>query len=195
MDPQLVFAVAFAALFGVLLVVHGVTVYHPWFFGSNPRVVQMRRRLYWWFMRERVPSMWAMPAGVPLGLGSLAVALGAWLLGHDQDDPIGLAAALIGLAAWAISFPLAWLRPSWFLAGWHQRELERERAGLQPLMPMPEAGPRFTMTHRERALGFVMVVLAIAGVAVGRLGPAALIGLAVLLGILATARIVDRHSQ
>jgi len=183
----LIFAVAFMVLLGGWLVAFGATVYHGWLFASLPWVTQTRRRLYWWFMAPRASMAWALPGAFPFGLSVLALALGTWLITQDSKDPLGIAAAAGGFVGMWTSILLAWLRPSWFLARWHRAELERERAGQDPLIPPPDAGRTMTMTRREQVIGYLLVGLLVVAWWIGLLPPAVLIGAATVLGILAVA--------
>jgi hypothetical protein len=188
-DPVLVLTVVAAMTgAGLALVAHGITVYHGWLFDSHPWVVRVRRRTYWHFMRTGVPSAWGIPGTLSLGISLLSLSLGTWLLSSDQSDGIGLAAALIGLLGMFASFVLAWLRPRWFLAGWHRMEVERERAGLEPLLPPPSDGPTMSMTRREYTTGLALVGMLFIVWWVFALPPAVLISAATLLGILGIAR-------
>ena len=173
---------------GLAFVAHAITVYHGWLFDSNPWVVDVRRRTYWHYMRTGVPSAWAIPGALPLGISLLSLGIGAWLLSSDRSDAIGLAAALIGLLGMLASFVLAWLRPPWFLARWHRIEVERERSGLEPLIPPPSDGPTMSMTRREYITGLALIGILIIVWWVFDLSPAVLVSAATLLGILGIAR-------
>jgi hypothetical protein len=78
------------------------------------------------------------------------------------------------------------------MARWHRTELERERAGQEPLIPPPDAGRTMTMTRREQVIGYLLVGLLVVAWWIGLLPAAVLIGTAAVLGILAVAEVRQR---
>lgn len=183
-DPALPFAIGFCLLMGLGLMLHGLIVYHGWLLGSHPRVVQLRRRLYWHAIRAGWPFAWAMPGNLWYGVSMLLLGLGAWRLAIEQEDGLAAALALVGLVGMFVVLGLAWLRPPWFLAPWHRAGLKRERAGLPPAIPPPREGPTMTMTRRERTFGLVLAGLLILAWWAFSLSGVILIGVAAILGIL-----------
>lgn len=186
MDFRLVVAVVFCLVVGTGMLLHGLVVYRGWVIGSHPRVVELRRRLYWHAMRTRWPFHWVLPGGVWLGLSTMALGVAVWRSATiGEDDAVGALLALGGFLGMWISIGLAWLRPSWFLAGWHRHELERERDGLPPALPSPESGPVMTMTRTERRIGFALIALVVAVWWLFSLPAAVLIPIGGLLGMMA----------
>jgi hypothetical protein len=177
---------------GVVLAIWGAAVYRGWIFGSNSWVVASRRRMYWHHMRAGVSGTWLQPAVVPYALSWALLGVGGFLIGADENSRIGPWLGIFGLLGMLVSGLLAWRRPSWFLASWHRIEIEREKAGLAPLLPEPPEGRPITMTRRERRIGFVFVALGLIVSWILGLSPAVLIGLSPVLGILAVAEIRDR---
>ena len=179
-------------VFGVLLATWSAVVYRGWLFRSSTWAVATRRRVYWHQMRPGISGSWLQPAFVPFALSFALLGVCGFLIGADKESRIGAFIGLLGLLGMLVSALLAWRRPAWILAPWHRTEIDREQAGLEPLMPPPPEGRSFTMTRRDRRIGFVFVAVAlIVSWFLGVL-PGALIGVAPLLSILAVAEIRDR---
>jgi hypothetical protein len=179
-------------VFGVVFAIWGAAVYRGWLFASSSWAEATRRRVYWHQMRPGISGSWLQPGVVPFALSFALLGVCGFLIGADEESRIGAFVGLLGLLGMLVSALLAWRRPSWFLAPWHRTEIEREQAGLEPLMPPPPEGRSFTMTRRDRRIGFVFVALAlIVSWFLGVL-PGALIGAAPLLSLLAVAEIRDR---
>jgi hypothetical protein len=176
----------------VVLAIWSAVVYRGWFFGSHPWAEMTRRRLYWHYMRAGISLAWLQPAVVPYALSFALLGVGAFFIAADEESRIGAWLGALALLGMLVSALLAWRRPSWFLAEWHRAENERERAGLTPLLPPPPDGPSFTMTRRERRIGFLFVAIGLIVSWILGLSPAVLIGLAPVLGILTVAEIRDR---
>jgi hypothetical protein len=146
-------ALAFGIILGLWLIPSGALVYHGWLFANHPRVVQTRGRLYWRGMRAGMPYAWTIPAAVPAGLGLIAWCVAAAILTAEPENAYGIWLGLVGFPLIFLPLFLAWRRTRWFLAPWHRAEIEREAAGLEPLIPPPADGPHKTMTRRELLLG------------------------------------------
>ena len=179
-------------VFGVLLALWSGVVYRGWLFGSSTWAVATRRRLYWYQMRPGISGSWLQPGLVPFALSFALLGVCGFFIGADEESRFGAFVGVLGMLGMLVSALLAWRRPSWLLAPWHRTEIERERAGLEPLIAPPPEGRSFTMTRRDRRFGFVFVAIAlIVSWALGVL-PGALIGAAPLLSLLAIAEIRDR---
>jgi hypothetical protein len=176
----------------VVLAIWSAVVYRGWLFGSHPWADVTRRRLYWHYMRTGISLAWLQPAVVPYALSFALLGVGGFFIAADRESRIGGGLGALALLGMLVSALLAWRRPSWFLAEWHRAEIEREQAGLEPLLPPPPDGPSVTMTRRERRIGFLFVALGLIISWILGLSPAVLIGLAPVLGILAVAEIRDR---
>jgi len=193
-DPILVFAVAFFMGIGGWLTFFGVVVYHGWVFGSHRWVVRMRRRFFWHGMRSGMPYAWLAPGMIPMGLGSIAWGVGAWLITANPDDGVGIALAALGFPLIFVPVFLSWRRVGWFLAPWHRTEVERERAGLEPLVPQPPEGPQMTITLRDMLFGLALVAACLVLWWVTEV-VAFLIGALNTLGLLGAMRLVDSRSR
>ena len=191
MDLSAILVLAFCLALGGWLILFGVVVYHGWILGSLPWAVRTRRRVFWHGIRAGMSYAWALPAAIPMGLGLIAWGTGAWILATGASQSVAVVLVLIGFPLIFVPAFLAWRRVEWFLAPWHRLEVERERAGLDPLMPMPEEGAQMTMTPRETAIG---LVLAAAGVVLWWVteAPAFVIGSFSVLGLMGAMRLVDR---
>ena len=173
--------------------IHGLVVYRGWVIGAHPWVVELRRRLYWHAVRTQWPFHWMLPGGVWFGLSLSLLGTGLWrVTAAGEDDTAGMLLVLGGFFGTCIAIGLSWLRPPWFLASWHRRELERERAGLPPLLPAPARGPVMTMTSTERRIGFAMVGLLVAAWWLLSLPARVLIGISGLLGVIALSPVRDK---
>ena len=179
---------------GTWLTFFGVVVYHGWVFGSHPWSVRTRRRFFWHGMRSGMPYAWAVPGAVPMGLGCIAWGVGAWLIIANPEDGLGIALALLGFPLIFVPMFLSWRRVGWFLAPWHRTEVERERAGLEPLIPPPAEGPQMTITPRAMLFGLALVAACLVLWWVTEAVPF-LIGALNLLGLMGAMRLVDRRGR
>ncbi len=179
-------------VWGVALATWSAVVYRGWLFGSGAWAVATRRRVFWYQMRPGISGSWIHPVLVPFSLSWALLGVCGFLIGVDPESRIGALIGLLGFLGMLVSALLGWRRPAWILAPWHRTEIERQKAGLEPLMPPPPEGRSFTMTRRDRRIGFVFVAIAlIVSWFLGVL-PGALIGTAPLLSLLAIAEIRDR---
>lgn len=186
MAPYFLGGIAVACL---ALAAWGAVVYQGWLLRSNAWADRNRRRLYWWYLRHRVANLWVMPAVVPLSLSLAVLATSGVIIAARPASDLGPAIGFVGFIGTVLSMLVAWLRPRWLMASWHRAELDREAAGLAPLMAPPPEGRSMTMTRGEQVFGYALV----AGLAVAwwvfSLSPAVLIGAGTILGILAVAQV------
>jgi hypothetical protein len=193
-NPTAVLATAFFAGIGAWLTFIGVVVYHGWLFGSHPWAVRTRRRFFWHGMRSGMPYAWLIPGAVPMGLGCIAWGVGAWLIMANPDDGVGIALGLLGFPLIFVPVFLSWRQVGWFLAPWHRTEVERERAGLDPLMRVPAEGPQMTITPRAMLFGHALVAACLLLWWVTE-AVAFLIGALNLLGLMGAMRLADRRGK
>jgi hypothetical protein len=191
-DATAIVAVAFCLGVGLWLIFFGVVVYHGWVFGSHPWTVQTRRRVFWHGIRAGMPGAWLVPGAIPMGLGSIAWGVSAWLITADRKDSAAIPLALLGFPLIFIPIFLSWRRVGWFLAAWHRTEVERELAGLEPLMPPPGEGPRMTMTRREMLFGLALAAACLVVWWVTE-WVAFFIGTLNVLGLIGAMRLIDRR--
>ena len=72
-----------------------------------------------------------------MGLGLIAWGASAWLITANPGGGPAISLALLGFPLIFIPMILSCRRVRWFLAPWHRTEVEREAAGLEPLVPLP----------------------------------------------------------
>ena len=184
------FAVAFSVILGLWLIAFAAVVYHGWLFAAHPWAVRTRRRLFWHGFRAGMPYAWAVPAAVPGGLGIICWGVAAGLLANDPSNRFAVWLAMLGFPLIFIPMFLAWQRVRWFLAPWHRTEVEREAAGLEPLIAMPTDGPQMTMTPREQLFGLGLAAACLVAWWVLE-SPPFLIGALTVLGLMAAMRVVS----
>ena len=132
---------AFCLGIGLWLIFFGVVVYHGWLIGNHPWAVRTRRRVFWHGIRAAMPYVWLLPGAIPMGLGMIAWGASAWLITANPGDGLAISLTLLGFPLIFVPMFLSWRRVRWFLAPWHRTEVEREAAGLEPVMPLPAEGP------------------------------------------------------
>lgn len=171
-------------LFGMALAASTAVVYHGWLFGNNPRVVRVRRRLWWFFLRHDLWLTRGTPFGVLLGGGFAIIGLAGIPIVEQPDHP-AIALVAFGWLVMMAGVVLAFIRPRRLLADWHRAELERAESGRTPLLEVPSEGPAMTITRRQRLVAYGLVAaMAVAWWALS-LSPAILIGIGGLLGLIA----------
>jgi hypothetical protein len=131
-------------------------VYRGWVLGNMPWAVRTRRRLYWQGMRAGMPYAWVIPGSIPAGIGLIAWAVSAHLLGADPGNRNAVLLAFAGFPLIFVPILLSWRQVDWFLAPWHRTEIGREEAGLQPLLPPPAEGAEMRITRREMLIGLAL---------------------------------------
>jgi hypothetical protein len=192
MDASTTFAVGYFLVLGVWLVIVGVVVYHGWVFGSHPWVVRTRRRIFWHAIRSGMPYAWSIPAALPMGLGSIAWGVSTPLIIAQPDNGAAILLALLGFPLIFIPLILAKRRVRWFLAPWHRIEVEREEAGLEPLMQVPAEGPQMTITRRDMFVGLGLAVACV--IAWWTTGSTAfLVGASTVLAFMGAMRLIGGH--
>jgi len=189
-----VIVVAFFLGLGLWLIVFGGVVYNGWLIGNHPWADRSRRRLFWHGIRAGMPYAWLIPGAIPIGLGSIAWGVSAWLITTNPDDGVAIPLALLGFPLIFIPVLLCWRRVRWFLAPWHRTEVEREAAGLEPLLPPPAEGPQMTITSREMWFGLVLVAACLVIWWVAEAVPFLIGGLSVL-GFMGAMRLIDGRGQ
>jgi len=194
MDVSGTFAVVFLVVIGLWLVAVGAVVYRGWLFATHPWVLRTRSRLFWHGIRAGMPYAWSIPATVPAGLGSIAWGLAAGLQAADPQNPYWIWLALLGFPLIFVPMFLVWRRVRWFLAPWHRVEVEREAAGLEPLIPMPADGPEMTMTPREQLFGLGLAAACLVAWWVLESLPF-LIGAFNVLGLMAAMRLISGRGR
>jgi hypothetical protein len=129
-----------------------------------------------------------------MGLGLIAWGVSAWLMTANPGDSAAIALALLGFPLIFIPMLLSWLRARWFLAPWHRTEVEREAAGLEPLLPVPGEGRQMTITRRELSFGLVLAAACLVVWWVAEPVPF-LIGAFSVLGLMGAMRLIDRRGR
>ncbi len=193
MDPSVVLTLVFCLGVGLWLIFFGVVVYHGWLIGNHPWAVRTRRRVFWHGMRAGMPYASLLPGAVPMGLGLIAWGVGAWLMTSGFAGSAGFA-LLIGFPLIFIPVLLSWRRVRWFLAPWHRTEVDREAAGLEPLLLEPDEGPQMTVTSREMVFGFVLAAACLVVWWVAESVPF-LIGALIVLGLMSVMRLSNRRGR
>jgi len=193
-DPTEVFAVAFFLGVGLWLIFFGLVVYQGWLIGSHPWAVRTRRRVFWHGIRAGMPYAWLLPGAIPMGLGSIAWGVSAWLITANPGDGAAIPLALLGFPLIFIPVLLSWRRVRWFLAPWHRTEVEREAAGFEPLLPVPAEGPQMTITWRQVLFGLVLAAACLVVWGVAESVPF-LIGALNVLGLMGAIRLIDRRGR
>jgi len=193
-EPTEVIAVAFFLGVGLWLILFGLVVYYGWLIGSHPWAVRTRRRVFWHGIRAGMPYAWLLPGAIPMGLGSIAWGVSAWLITANPGDGTAIPLALLGFPLIFIPVLLSWRRVRWFLAPWHRTEVEREAAGLEPLLPVPAEGPQMTITWRQVLFGLVLAAACLVVWWVAESVPF-LIGALNVLGLMGAIRLIDRRGR
>jgi hypothetical protein len=193
-EPTAVIALAFCLGIGLWLIYFGVVVYHGWLFGNHPWAIQTRRRVFWHGIRAGMPYAWLLPGVIPMGVGFMAWGASAWLITANPGDGLPIMLGLLGLPLIFIPVLLSWWRVRWFLAPWHRTEVERQAAGLEPLLPMPAEGPQMTITLRELSVGLVLAGACLVVWWVAESVPF-LIGALNVLGLMGAMRLLDRRGR